>query len=136
MSDACQELIAGLFEVLTTDAELQTLLGGAKVFDRVPERVAFPYVVIGRTSTTDYSTSTEDGVAIILFIHCWSQAAGREEVHAIQQRIEAVLEASPPGLAAHHLINLRNQFSEVQRDHGRGIMHGLTRYRAVLEPTT
>ncbi|MEP1206725.1 MAG: DUF3168 domain-containing protein [Rhizobiaceae bacterium] len=134
MSDACQELITGLFETLTGSTELTNLLGAAKIFDRVPDRVESPYVVIGRTTTTDYSTASEDGVAIVFFVHCWSQSADRGEIHAIQQLISTLLTDQPPVLATHNLIHLRNQFSEVQRDHLRGLMHGLTRFRAVVEP--
>lgn len=136
MSDACQELITSLFEALTDSSELTSLLGGVKIFDRVPDRAGFPYVVIGRTSTTDYSTASEDGVAIVLFIHCWSKSADRREIHAVQQQIDAVLTGPLPAMATHNLIHLRNQFSETQRDHVRRVMHGLTRFRAVLEPKT
>ncbi len=134
MSDACQELISSIFKALTDSTELGALLGGAKIFDRVPERVDFPYVVIGRTSSTDYSTASEDGLAVIVFIHCWSQSAARQEIHAIQQHIETELTQKMPAMAANNLIHLRKQYSETQRDHARGLMHGLMRFRAVLEP--
>ncbi len=136
MSDACQELIASLFEALSTNSELTVLLGGAKIYDRVPERVELPYIVIGRTSMSDYSTATEEAVAIVLFIHCWSQSADRREVHAIQQQIAAALTGQLPAMPGHVLVHLRNQFSETQRDHVRGTMHGLMRFRAVIEPNS
>ena len=134
MKSASEDLIVAVFSALQTSDDLTNVLGGAKIFDQLPERVAYPYVVIGRTSATDWSTATEDGEAITFFIHCWSDAPGRSEISSLQHSIETVLDAGLPALADHDLIQLRRQISEIQRDYARGLVHGLMRYRAVLEP--
>ena len=134
MKDPTDDLLTSLFATLQADVDLSEALGGPKIFDRLPEQVAYPYVVIGRTSTADWSTATEEGAAITFFIHCWSQSAKRGEVAALQQLIHANIDAGLPDLQDHELIQIRRQISEIQRDYGRGLVHGLMRYRAIVEP--
>ena len=134
MKDPSDDLVTSLFEALRSSTELTDALGGSKVFDKLPERVAYPYVVIGRTSTADWSTATEEGVAITFFIHCWSQAAKRGALSDLQQIIDTTIAAGLPPLQDHELIQIRRQISEIQRDHARDLVHGLMRYRAILEP--
>ena len=133
MSDPSQELIAGLFQALLNDVELAALLGAPKVFDRVPERCVFPYVVVGRTSVTDWSTATEGGTAIVVLIHTWSDTTDRAQSHGIQQRIDAILTGTLPPMANHTLVQLRNQLTETWRDHNDGHLHGVMRFRALVE---
>ena len=134
MKEASEELVTALFKALNASGELEAALGGSKIFDKLPERVAYPYIVIGRTSTSDWSTATEAGSAITIFIHCWSKAANRSEISTLQRLIEDTLGDGLPAMEDHHLIQLRRQLAETQRDHARGLVHGLMRYRAVLEP--
>jgi hypothetical protein len=134
LTDASQELIASLFAALQSNTDLTNALGGTKIFDKLPERVAYPYVVIGRTSASDWSTATEDGAAITFFIHCWSETGQRSEVATLQQLIDSAIGSDLPPMEDHTLIHLRRQITEVQRDYARGLVHGLMRYRAVLEP--
>lgn len=134
MSDSGQQLIGILFQALLGDAELASLTGGPKVFDRVPEKAAYPYVVVGRTSVSDWSTATEDGAAIVVLIHTWSGTSDRTQSHAIQQRIDTILTGELPPMAGYTLVQLRNQLTETWRDHTDGHLHGLMRFRALVEP--
>lgn len=134
MKDPSDDLVTRLFEALRSSSELSDALGGTKIFDKLPESVAYPYVVIGRTSTADWSTATEEGVAITFFIHSWSQAARRGETAELQQKIDTIISDGLPDLRDHELIQIRRQIAEIQRDYGRDLVHGLMRYRAVLEP--
>ena len=61
MAHPSAELQTTIVTALTSDPGILALLGGPKVFDRVPERVAFPYLTMGRTAVVDWSTGTEDG---------------------------------------------------------------------------
>ena len=58
MKDPSDDLVTSLFDALQSNPELTDALGGTKIFDKLPERIAYPYVVIGRTSTADWSTAT------------------------------------------------------------------------------
>ena len=134
MSTASHELHQHVFKTLLSDTALMGLLGGEKVFDRVPERVAPPYVVMGQMSDTDWSTSTEDGKTISFTLHAWSKHRSREESHAILAQIEQALTEAAVTLPGHHLVSLRTLFSEVRRDAPSKNLHGIIRLRAVCEP--
>ena len=136
MIDPAIDLQETIFKALSQDNELLTLLGPNKVFDRVPERVDFPYIVIGRSTTSDWSTSTEDGETIVFFIHTWSRISSRSECHALQAQVKRVLAGSLAPLTDHHLINLRFQLAETRRDRVSEHFHGVLRFRAVTEPRT
>ena len=91
MSDASRDLIQAVFSALSSDPDLTAALGAAKIFDQIPERSALPYVVLGRVTTTDWSTATEDGDAVEFSLHIWSQAKGRAEgdAHSVRHRESA-----------------------------------------------
>ncbi len=134
MTSSVSQLITGIFKALLTDAELVTLLGGAKIYDRLPEKIEPPYVVVGRTTTSDWSTSTEGGEAITLFIHVWSNALSGDEDYRIQDRLKHVLGSAEIALQDHQLIHLRFQYAETRRDRQSAHVHGVMRFRGVTEP--
>ncbi len=136
MIDAALDLRQAVYKTLVQDTDLMAALGGNRIFDRVPERVGFPYLVIGRTMASDWSTSTETGEAITLFIHSWSRSPGRNESHALQGHVKRILAAGLVPLADHHLVNLRFQLAETRRDRKSRHFHGVLRFRAVTEPIT
>ena len=123
-----------VYAVLAGNAALGSLLGGARVYDDVPQATPYPHISLGQTSSSDWGTGTEDGEEHILTLHVWSQAGGRSEAQRIMGTVRDVLHTANLSLAGHILISLRQQFSDVRRD-GDGItIHGLVRYRAVTEP--
>lgn len=121
------------FQALSADPALTTLLGADRIFDRVPERVRPPYVVLGQSMVSDWSTATEDGEAIVFFIHVWSKSSDRDQCHAAQQEVKRVLE-SGLSLPATNLVALRFQLTDTRRDRPSGYLHGVMRFRAVIEP--
>ncbi len=134
MGDATIDLRHALFTALSADTELVAQLGGPKVFDKVPERVSPPYVVVGRSASSDWSTATEDGEAIVFFVHTWSKSANRNESHDLQAHVKRIMAANLPALDDHHLVNLCFQLAETRRDRAEGYLHGVLRFRAVTEP--
>ena len=123
-----------IYEALIANGDLITLLGGTKIFDHHPERVAFPYIVLGQATSTDWSTSTEDGTEHLITVHIWSRRSGREEVYDIQRQVGVSLHDAQFSGQDHHIINLRFAFSETRRDANSGRLHGVMRFRAVTEP--
>lgn len=134
MLDAALALQESVFKALLADPDLTTLLGSNAIFDRVPEKQSMPYLVIGRSTTSDWSTATEGGEAVIFFVHVWSKDTSRSEVHALQSKIKEVLTADLPPLDGHKLINFRFQLAETRRDRTDNHFHGVMRFRAVTEP--
>jgi hypothetical protein len=133
MTSAAADLQKALFAALNGDAALAALLGGEKVFDRVPDKAAFPYVTFGRTSIFDWSTGTEIGTEQLCTLHVWSKAKGRKEALDIMAAMQARLEQAPLELAGHHLVNFRFEFAEVLFHDEQAAYHGLLRFRAVIE---
>ncbi|MEM9732600.1 MAG: DUF3168 domain-containing protein [Pseudomonadota bacterium] len=133
MSDAKTQLRASIFKALTANAALTSLLGGNRLYDTIPERSALPYVVLGRTSSADWSTATEPGETHTVFLHIWSDATGRDAIDTIETALRQTL-AAPLDLADHHLIHLRFQLSETARNSARDQYHTVLRFRAVTEP--
>ena len=134
MSSAQQEMNEQVFKSLTGDVALVSALNGSKVFDRVPERVSPPYIVMGQMSGTDWSTSTEGGEVVTFTLHTWSKTNSREESHNLQSHVRRILESGAVTLPGHHLISLRALFSEVRRARISARLHGVMRFRGVTEP--
>ena len=61
MASAGLELQKAIYQKLRSDAALVALLGGAKVYDDVPQGTAFPYITFGRSLVRDWATGTEAG---------------------------------------------------------------------------
>lgn len=134
MTVAALQVQQAIFKTLANDASLIGQLGGAKIFDHVPERVQPPYVIVGRTAVSDWSTATEGGESIALFLHTWSKSTSRRESYELQERVKQVLLNGVQPLDGHHLVNLRFQFSETRRDRVSMHLHGVMRFRAFTEP--
>lgn len=56
---AARALQEAVFAALVADAGLESMIGGAKVFDGAPRNAEAPYVHIGEFSARDWSTATE-----------------------------------------------------------------------------
>jgi len=123
-----------VYGTLAANSSLITLLGGTKIYDHHPQKSAFPYLVIGQASNSDWSTSSEDGSEHLLVLHVWSAKSDRQEIYQIQQLIKQSLHDVPLSAIDHHIVNLRFEFSEVRADPQSETLHGITRFRAVTEP--
>jgi Protein of unknown function (DUF3168) len=133
MSAPSRALQEGVFAALSGDATLQTLLGGAYVFDGAPRNQPAPYVHLGELTARDWSTSTEEGTEINFAVVAWSRAEGRSEGLAIADRVVALLHDQALTLAGYRLANLRHLSTEtarVEKPEGR---RTVTRFRAVVE---
>jgi len=131
---ATWDLQKGIYEALSGDPTLIGLLGGANIFDRVPQDAPFPYVTLGQTLDRDWSTGSEEGREHILTLHVFSRAGGSKQTQAIIAAIDDALKVAPIAIPGHALVNLRFEFSDARRDRDGETLHGILRYRAVTEP--
>jgi hypothetical protein len=134
MASPAVDLQKAIHGLLTADAALVAKLGGQKVFDATPPNATFPYVSFGRTSIYDWSTGTESGTEQLFTIHVWSKAKGKTETLEIMETIRQLIDAAPPELEDHALVNLQLEFAEVRFDDDISVHHGMLRFRAVMEP--
>lgn len=128
------ELQKAVFAALSADAALAAALGGPKIYDLAPTKVAFPYITFGRTTVYDWSTGTENGTEHLFTLHVWSKARGRSEALDIVELVRTRLHGAELALEGYNLVNLREEFSETRYDDDLGVHHGILRYRAVIEP--
>lgn len=134
MLSPAEDYHQAIFKALLQDNDLLALLGGPHIFDRLPERIAPPYCVIGMMRIDDWSTASEDGSALTFQVHVWSKEKSRSQCNAVLQRAEEVLVNGALSLTDHHHIHTRRQYSEIRRDRNTAHFHGVTRFRGVTEP--
>lgn len=124
----------GVYQALAGSPALGSLLGGTRIYDDPPQAASYPFITLGESTLRDWSTGTEDGAEHLLTLHVWSRSGGKKQVQDIIEEIKSALHDRPLSLIDHHLVNLRNEFSEVRPDPDGDTFHGVVRYRAVTEP--
>ena len=128
------QLQEAIYNALLADAGLINLLGGPKVYDLVPRQTKPPYITIGITEVTDWSTTTEEGREHLLTLHSWTVNQGRKQADEIETTIISVIKAASLLMPDHLLVNLAYEQSEIRRDPDGETLHGIIRYRVVTEP--
>jgi hypothetical protein len=131
---ASAALRAAVHDALAANAALTSLLGGAKVYDEPPRAAAFPYVTLGETRVTDFSSGDERGEEHQLMLHAWSRQGGHKEAHLIAGALLDALDDAPLTLSGHQLVNFRFAVADVRREADGRTYHALVRFRAVTEP--
>jgi hypothetical protein len=124
----------GIYQALAGSPALGSLLGGTRIYDDPPQAASYPFITLGESTLRDWSTGSEDGAEHLLTLHIWSRSGGKKQVQDIIEEIKSALHDRPLSLIDHHLVNLRNEFSEVRPDPDGDTFHGIVRYRAVTEP--
>jgi hypothetical protein len=131
---AAAALRAAIHDALVADTPLTSLLGGPRIYDEVPISVVFPYVMLGETRVSDWSTGSERGAEHQLTLHAWSRQGGHKEAHLVAGALLQALDDADLTLADHRLINLRFALADVRREADGRTYHALVRFRAVTEP--
>ena len=133
MASASLALQSAIFSKLSSDAGVLSALGGARIYDDVPDRSAFPYVTFGQTLERDWSTGTEPGHEHTVTLHVWSRGSGRKETDIVMAAARDALHDQALAMTGFRLVNLRHEFSDARREPDGDTYHGISRYRAVTE---
>lgn len=128
-------LQTAIYSALSGDSNLTSTLS-CGVYDDTPEESAFPYIVIGEDTTTDYSTKDVDGGATTMTVHVWSQYKGSKETKNIIDRVHTLLHDSALSQSGFNLVNMRYEFSDIIRDPDGVTRHGIIRFRAITLGTS
>lgn len=127
MSDSSLPVQAAIVAALKADAEVAGLVG-ARVYDRAPEAVAFPYVSFGPEAGEPFDAAALSGWDATIQIDTWSRKGGRVEAKAIMAAISARLHRGALTVAGHALVFLLLEFQTVL-DGGDGeTVHGVQRF--------
>jgi hypothetical protein len=92
---ASAALRAAVHDALKNNAALNTLLGGSKVYDEPPRGAAFPYVTLGETRISNFSSGDQFAEEHQLTLHAWSRQGGHREAHLITGTLLQVLDDAP-----------------------------------------
>jgi hypothetical protein len=109
MSDAVTAVQAALVAALKGHAPLTPLITG--IYDGPPPRAAFPYITIGESPSTDWSTKTAVGREIRLALSVWDDGSSAARLHRIMGIVEnavASIARDVPGWRLVSLIFLRS----------------------------
>lgn len=120
------------YQISASQAEGITDL--ASVYDHVPQDAAFPYVVIGDDTMTEWDTDTEQGFEATITIHTWTQAnEGRAQCKSIMDAIYTKLHKGPTiTVDGYDTVDVFFEFSQTMLDPDGLTIHGVQRLRVIL----
>ena len=133
MVSATWALQNSVHAALTGDEDLIGLLGGSHVYDHVPRGTTYPYVTFGPSAENDWSTADDTGHELLIVIHVWTEALGRQQVEEIMTAIRAALHDQTLAVSGFRLVNLRHESSNLNRLSDGETLQGIVRLRATLE---
>ncbi|MEO1042132.1 MAG: DUF3168 domain-containing protein [Pseudomonadota bacterium] len=134
-SDAAWSLQTALYTALTSDTDLQSILGvPARVYDSIPSDTIFPFVQIGAGQLFPYG-GIDGGFEHMIRITAFSRWGGRQECKAIADAVRAVLHNGSLTLEGHSLIQSRLIFEDHLRHREPDTYQGTMRYRLLTVPS-
>jgi hypothetical protein len=124
-----------IFATLCASDEIKDVAGDPpRVFDAPPRGVAFPYIVIGDDTQSDWSTATDVGSEHALVIHVWSRADGHKEAKLVANAVRDALDGAALAVTSQALIDIRYLETSFTRETDGETIHAALRFRAVMEP--
>ncbi len=136
MSCASWALQQAVFATLCVSDAVKEIAGDPpRVFDAVPRRAVFPYIVVGDDSEANWDTATDAGSEHTLSVQVWSRAGGRKEIKLAAEAVRGSLDGASLTLDGHTLVDLRYLAADFARQNDGETFRATLRFRAVTEPT-
>ena len=137
MSVQVQTAIA-IITALKADAALSALLttyaASPAVFTHVPQELeTYPYVVLFETGLDGDNNHCHLGFDGTINIHSWSDVRDIAVIGNIQKAIYDVLNYGELAMTGYMMIELHQEFSTILRDPDGVTLHGVQRYRIILQ---
>lgn len=121
-----------VYQLLKSDAQILSLLGGEYIYDHVPDNTATPYITFGEDSFDDFGAHEVDGFQGFIEIHTWTQAEGGKLCKQIQDIVYRLFHNSDLGLTEHKTISLRGGLFTTMLDPDGRTFHGVNRFNLIL----
>lgn len=133
-ASAAVALRGALWALWTADAEVVSFVG-SRVFDRVPKKPTFPYVVLGESQDINETDEVSCSIHrhVFLTVHVWSRKVGRIECERIVALLRVAMEAAELTPNGWHVAELRDTDSRVFADPDGLTTHGVITIDAWLE---
>jgi hypothetical protein len=109
---ALMEVQRALYNKLNGDGVLMGMISG--IYDVVPQKTIFPYIVIGDGNCSDIATDILNISDLRLGIEIWSGTSGRKAALTIMNRLFAMLHLGTLTLSGYQLVLLRCEQSDTQ----------------------
>ena len=119
---------------LASRPALNTLLGGAYVYDELPRGATAPFVLFTTIETRDWSVADQKAHENFVTLEINSKSRSRAQAQNIAQEIELALEGASLSLVDNNLINLRCVFISAARQKSDDYFSATMRFRAATEP--
>ncbi|MDE3017264.1 MAG: DUF3168 domain-containing protein [Pseudomonadota bacterium] len=120
-----------VYAALTGDATLMALVSG--VFDRPPEGTAFPYVTLGESTGSDWSSAATVGMEHHFTLHVWSREGGRKQSASIMERLHTLLHQANLSITGQTLVMMVFSASEIVLENDGWTYHGKMQFHALLQ---
>lgn len=131
--DASEQLMKAHIAALRADATIQSFCG-QRVYDYIPRKNDYPYIVYHITDSDEWDTTTDNGEEHAVYLHVWDDKEGSKRARQIMQRIYELLhDVTSYSLTDHNLVNCRRVSRTIERE-GQ-LYHGIGLFRAVTEET-
>lgn len=131
MPSFCQyELQKAIFQVLVQDAALTGMVNG--VYDRVPQKTAFPYISLQRWETEDWASQTTNGMRHTVTLDVWSREGGQKQAAQVMARMHELLHDTTLAVSGQQWVMLRFLGSSVSLEDDGCTYRGQMRLRVWL----
>ena len=120
-----------VYQLLSGDSTLLSMVSA--VYDRPPQGSAYPYVTIGESTISDWSTKTTTGTEQILTLHVWSRNGCRKEAALIMERVYNLLHQASMSVTGQTLVQIRFVSGDILLENDGYTYQGIIRFRAFLE---
>lgn len=136
MTSPARALRGALIAAWKADATVAGLLG-SRLYDRVPESVAYPYVAFGQTQVLpDPADDIPNARELYQTIHVWSRAVGSLEAIDIAEALVVAAPKGPLALDGWSLVGLDPGATDIMTDTDGLTTHAVVTLHAFLDPTS
>lgn len=106
---------------------------GVPIYDDVPQRSEFPYIVIGEDSHADWSVDDNVGTQASVTIHVWDRTRGRKKIKTLQGAIYDALNRATLTAAGYNFVTIDLLTSESFLDADGKTRHGVQVFNVMIE---
>ena len=124
-----------IFETLSNDAALTTLLGGTgRIFDHVPDNTPYPYISILMFPWNDRGNYTYEGLEIEFQLSAWVRGdkPGSLSTQLIQKRIDELIHKANISINGWYIISLRRSLIDIRTEDDNVTKEGIQRFRLLI----
>ena len=132
-------LTAALYQRLRQSIPLKIALGGAHIYDQIPQNAVFPYLVLGDDTLTPRDTRDGVGWEATFTLHYWDRALGRKLIKTLMGHGWDTLHGQEEAIAIPGFALLllrceseRTWHARTRHGHADDDYHGIQRFRALI----